>query len=136
MIHKLVNGNNLSNTDAIKWGTDHGEDRLKPFHIQEAMSHADYKTSRCGLFVDKNKQYIAASPDGIFSCKCHESYVIEIKCPFKFRDQFIKERINDCEFVEILDGKIHLKKIYNYYTQVVSQMAVAGGSLLLSLFEH
>ena len=90
------------------------------------MNHTDYKIARCGLFVDKNKPYIAASPDGMFSCKCHEGYVIEIKCPFKHRDQFIKERINDCDFLEILDGKIHLKKFHKYYTQ----MAVTGTRFL------
>ena len=36
------------------------------------MNHADYKLTRCGLFFDKNKPYIAASPDGMFACKCHE----------------------------------------------------------------
>ena len=82
------------------------------------MDHTDYKITRCGLFFDKNKPYIAASPDGMFSCKCHEGYVIEIKCLFKFRDQFIKERINDCDF------RIQLKKSHKYYTQVISQMAV------------
>ena len=96
------------------------------FYIQEAMNHTDDKIARCGLFVDKNKPYMAASPDGMFSCKCREGYVIEIKCPCKFKDQFIKERINDCDFLEILDGKIHLKKSHKYYTQVVSQMAVTG----------
>ena len=79
------------------------------------MDHTDYKKTCCGLFVDKNKPYLAASPDGIFPCKCREGYVIEIKCPFKFRDQFIKEGINDCDFLEILDGKIHLKKSDKYY---------------------
>ena len=58
------------------------------------------------------------SQDGLFSCKCHEGFVIYIKCPFKFRDQFIKEQINDCDFLEILHGKIHL-----------SQMAVKGTRL-------
>lgn len=57
-----------------------------------------------GLFVDRNKPYIAVSPDGIFSWKCHESYIIDIKCPFKFRDQFIKEEINDYDFLEIFGG--------------------------------
>ena len=97
MIHKLLNGSNLSNTDAIKRGRDH-QDALKSFNIQEAMNHTDYKITRCGLFVDNNKPYIAASPDGMFSCKCHKGYVIEIKCPFKLRDQFTKEGINDCDF--------------------------------------
>ena len=90
------------------------------------MNHTDYEITHCGLFFDKNKPYIAISPDGMFSCKCHESYAIEIKCPFKFKVQFIKEGINDCDFLEILDGKIHLKKSHKYYTPVVSQMAVTG----------
>ena len=62
----------------------------------------------------------------MFPCKCHESYVTEIKCLFKFRDQVIKEGINDWNFFEILDGKIHFQKSYKYYTQGDSQMAVTG----------
>ena len=103
----------MSDTDAIRWGKDHDEDALKSFYIQGAMNHTDYKITHCGhcgLFVDKSKPYIAASPDGMFSCKCLESNGIEIKCPFKFRDQFIEE-INDSDFLEILDGKMHLKKV-------------------------
>ena len=118
LIHKLLNRSNLSNTDAIKMGRDH-QDALISFYIQEAMNHADYKITFCGLFVDKNKPYIAASPDGMFSCKGHEGYFIEIKCPFKLRDQFIKEGINDCDFLEILDRKIHLKKSHKYHTQLL-----------------
>ena len=98
----------MSNIDAIKRGRCH-QDALKSFYIQEATKRTDYKITCCGLFVDKNKPYIAASPDGMFSCKCHEDYVIQIKRPFKLRDRFLKEGINDCDFLEILDGKIHLK---------------------------
>ena len=77
----------------------------------------------------------------MFSCKCHEGYVIEIKCPFKFRDQFIKEGINDCDFLEILHGKIHLEKSHKYYTQVfkvfyISQMDVTGTRLAYFIFGH
>ena len=110
LIQKSVNGSKLSNIDAIKWGRDHEEDALKSFYIPEAMNHTDYKITHCGLLADKNKPYIAASPDWMFPCKCHKSYVIETKCPFKFRDKFIKNGSDDCDFLEILDGKIHFKK--------------------------
>ena len=62
----MVHGSNLSNTDAIKREKDHEEDALKWFYIQEEMNHIDYKITHCGLLVDKNKPYIAASSDGIF----------------------------------------------------------------------
>lgn len=87
---------------------------------QQAMNHVDYKTTCYVLFFDKNKPYIAASPDGMFSFKCNESYVIENKCPFKFRGQFIKQEISDRDFLKVLDGTIHLKKSHKYYAQVVS----------------
>ena len=91
------------------------------------MDHTDYKITCCSPFVDKNKPYIVP-----LQMECF--YVNEIKCPFKFRDQFIKEGINDCDFLEILHGKIHLEKSHKYYTQVfkvfyMSQMAVTGTSL-------
>ena len=35
LIHELLNGSNLSNTDAIKWARDHV---LNSFYIQKAMN--------------------------------------------------------------------------------------------------
>lgn len=38
----------------------------------------------CGLFVDLNRNYLAASPDSICCCK---NEIIQIKCPFSIRFQ-------------------------------------------------
>ena len=135
LILKLLNRSNLSNIYARKKGRDH-QDALKSFYFQEAMNDTDHKINCCGLFVDKNKPYIAAYPDGMFSCKGHEGYVIEIKCPFKLRDQFIKEGINDCDFLEILDRKIHLKKSHKYHTQLLVKWLQQVQGSLMSLFGH
>ena len=53
----------------------------------------------CGLFVDPKRQYIAASPDGMFSCACHGDAVIEVKCPFKIRKK-TKDGVHECDFLE------------------------------------
>ena len=52
------------------------------------------------LFIDPNRPYIAASPDGMFSCACHGDAVIEIKCPFKIRKKTIKDGVHECDFLE------------------------------------
>ena len=43
------------------------------------------------MFVDPNRQYMAAFPDGMFSCACHGDAVTEVKCPFKIRKKTEKD---------------------------------------------
>ena len=72
-MERIVNNvdNNLENLPAIKWGRNHEKKALTYFFAKEAVKHQNAKIKECGIFMDKNKPYLAASPDGIFSCKCH-----------------------------------------------------------------
>ena len=124
----LFHNMNIDNVDAIKWGRMHEQTALKQFYAQEATKHQRYKLTACGLFVDPKRQYIAASPDGMFSCACHGDAVIEVKCPFKIRKKTIKDGVHECDFLEEdpVSQKPRIKRSHKYYTQIISQMAVTG----------
>ena len=51
-----------------------------------SKNHHNLKVSEAGLFVDIHKPYLGATPDGIAECDCCERRVIEVKCPFCFKD--------------------------------------------------
>ena len=115
---------NLSAIPAIKWGMNNENSAPTAFHSSVLSTHLHPKLQRCGLFVLKEKSYIAASPDSVLSCVCHGTFVVEIKCPFSIHDKTIAEGWQNTDFLSMNDGQIHLKKEHKYYFQIIGQMAV------------
>ena len=60
--------------------------------------------------------HLGATPDGIVSCECCGKGLIEIKCPFSYKDQHPCE-ITDPKFYMKCDeaGKLHLSHDHDYY---------------------
>ena len=86
--------------------------------------------NKCGLFLVHKTPYIGASPDAVPCCKCHGFCVVEIKCPFNIRDKLITKNVSECSFLELNEmGNIQLKRSHKYYTQVISQIALAKAQL-------
>ncbi len=68
---------------------------------------------------------MGASADGIGNCDCHGKFLIEIKCPYKHRNEKdIESCLQDKKFC--LDKNLHLKTNHRYFTQVQMQMAIYG----------
>jgi hypothetical protein len=68
---------------------------------------------------------IGASPDGIAQTQA-STYLVEIKCPFKWRNNTILEACKAKDFYCYVDAinKIQLKQNHRYYTQIQGQMGV------------
>jgi hypothetical protein len=49
------------------------------------------KVKKYGLFIDKNKPFLAASPDGLINSNA----ILEIKCPYSAREITIDEAIKN-----------------------------------------
>ena len=90
---------NISQLESVRWGIANETDAFKQFYAKEATKHVDFKLEKCGLFVDKNRAYIGASPDDIMYGKCHGKSVNEIKCPFSIKDKTIEEGYINCELL-------------------------------------
>ncbi|ESO91906.1 hypothetical protein LOTGIDRAFT_163266 [Lottia gigantea] len=90
--------NHLEKVDAVRWGKDHEKEALKAFYAHEATKHDKFKLESAGLFVDKDRAYIGASPDSVVYCKCHGKSVIEIKCPYNIRSENVTENFQKCVF--------------------------------------
>ena len=124
----LFRDQNLEHIEAIKWGISKEKDPLKQFYAEEATKHVDFKLESCGLFLDKDRAYIGASPDSIMLCKCHGKSVIEIKCPFNIKDLKIKDGLEKCDFFTLIDSKLSLKKNHKYHAQINSQIALTNST--------
>lgn len=133
----------LLKVPAIEWGRKHEEDALNLYcliHHNENKDHTkpptgniymaagatSYHTegtvSKCGLVIDEKRPFLGASPDGIVDCSCCGRGVIEIKCPYKFRELSLQSALTDDSFS--LREDYSLKCTHKYYAQVQLQMLV------------
>ena len=108
----------LSNLDAIKWGTEHEKDGADSYNA----THSD-KITECGIFVSKAKPWLAASPDRL---DLENKMVIEIKCPFNRRAVDPNVIYPDYCYVDDDSGQLKLKESHQYYWQIMTQMYVLG----------
>jgi hypothetical protein len=100
--------------ELLQWGIDNEEKAKQKFEEVTGLN-----VSSCGLFVDTEKKFLGASPDGLVDLDS----IVEIKSPFAARNTDIKTAIEKkiIKYLEIDprdDDKILLKENDNYMYQV------------------
>lgn len=76
------------------------------------------KIQPCGLFIDVQYPFLAASPDGII---LEEDALVEVKCPFTGRQDKISPR-KKFPFLEKVGAEVRLKQTHQYYYQIIAQL--------------
>ena len=133
LVSSLLNkSDDVSHLPQIKWGNAHEKDAIKSFMSDVASQHDGglQGFKQCGLFIKPDYPYLAASPDGLFYCRCHGLSIIEAKCPYAVRNDniHVKETYYRVDFLEDFNGKPCLKRTHKYYTQMQAQMWVVGAT--------
>ncbi|XP_068001253.1 uncharacterized protein [Melanerpes formicivorus] len=117
-------------TPAMSWGLRNEKAAVQAY--EQLKSQAVGKPVRvedCGLFINQEKKWIAASPDGIIkeAATGKALGLLEVKCPYKHRNRTVQEACKDKDFCLKVDGDSYaLKKDHPYFTQVQCQLASAG----------
>ena len=128
----LSESGDVSHLPQIKWGNAHEKDAIKSFMSDVASQHDGglQGFKQCGLFIKPDYPYLAASPDGLFLCKCCGLSIVEAKCPYSVRNEniHVKDTFDRVDFLEDFNGKPRLKRSHKYYTQMQAQMWVCGVS--------
>lgn len=94
--------------------------------IYEEITKIQYESEfginiqKCGLFINKDYPFLAASPDGLIG----EETVVEIKCPYSARHKPINPVT--VPYLEMVDGQLSLKKKHPYYAQIQGQLLCTG----------
>ena len=83
------------------------------------------QVSQCGLCVNSEYPTLGASPDGIVIVDGQREGILEIKCPYKWRNSTLHDAAQDSDFCCGLekDG-VKLKTTHVYYFQIQGQIAV------------
>ena len=111
----------LSFVPAITWGRKMEDTARQTYVTEMSKIHANFKIKSVGLTVKADEPHLAASPDGIFSCDCCGKGVLEIKCPFKYRDG-LEGCESDTSFC--LNENYDLRPSHPYYAQIQLEMYV------------
>lgn len=77
----------------------------------------------CGLFVDQNLNFLAASPDGLIN----NDGIVEIKCPSSIKHTTPQEATNLNIIKYLIFNKnenIELKRTFPYYFQIQRQLHI------------
>lgn len=127
-IRNVCYGTNFT-TEATRWGLEKEGIALTQYMDLSRKAHTEPVLSKCGLQVSSEKPYLAASPDAIIECLCCGKGVVEVKCPFKFKDVFPCE-IKDSAFFlkehdnDECDGSLRFN--HKYFSQVQAQMGICS----------
>ena len=108
---------------ALNWGRDMEETARKAYINAIKQKHRDFTLTPAGLHIKRDNPFLGASPDGLVSCTCCGSGVLELKCPYKYRDG-LNGCLDDPSFC--MDGALELKHTHPYFFQVQLQMYVCG----------
>ena len=114
---------------ALKWGRENEERARNAYLQQQCTSHANLNVSLSGFVVNPAFPYLGASPDGICSCDCCPSRLLEIKCPYKYRFEVptSARALSDKQYcLESSSNGAILKTKHKYYSQVQGQLLVTG----------
>ncbi|XP_035663260.1 uncharacterized protein LOC118406968 [Branchiostoma floridae] len=113
------------NVRALKYGRTMEEEAKAALFQQFSQEHEDARCEQKGLVISEHKAYLGASPDALFTCKCHGQQVVEIKCPIRCKDAV--PSISNVDYLyESSTGGVQLKQKNAYYAQCQGQMALTG----------
>ncbi|CAC5419442.1 unnamed protein product [Mytilus coruscus] len=103
-----------ANSSSLEWGRKKEETALNLYMKVNKKTHQKACMQRYGLLLYEIMSYIVYSVDGIFTCKCHTSRVIEVKCPYSARFDNLKDVAAD---------KLHMDE---HYHEIQGQMGIDG----------
>ena len=118
------------NTKAIMHGCKYEDYAIRAYETHMNKSHINFKLTRCGLFINKEHQFLHATPDFLTSCDCCGLGCGEVKCPFSIKnadfDKYVQEK-SSC--LEKVNDSFKLKREHNYYYQVQQQLVTLPGRM-------
>lgn len=85
-------------TTAINWGQRHEKTALQSYaQLLNAAQppHTGLSVQRTGLRIAEEKPFLGASADLITQCECHGKRVVEVKCPYSFRNKTVQDFFSD-----------------------------------------
>ncbi|CAN9511258.1 unnamed protein product [Ophioblennius macclurei] len=136
----ITGGGPRVQTRAMSWGVQKEAEAVKSYQkLKTAALGRSVSVQECGLFIDVQRSWLAASPDGIVTDSDSGQWLLclEVKCPYKHRERRVEDacKIDPAFCLQIQDPDrrgpgeppvYQLKTSHSYFTQIQVQLAVTG----------
>ena len=128
VIMKIMNYTSFTSS-ATAWGLKNKERARKMYVGLAQTKHINFEFMKCGLVINPTFPYLGCTPDGYVSCDCCGKGTLEIKCPFKLKDNH-PCLIDDKTFClpKHQQGDLYCDNFlpleHKYYYQIQGQMGV------------
>ncbi|KAM4742754.1 uncharacterized protein FYW61_001483 [Anableps anableps] len=127
-------------TRAMSWGIQMEAEVVRRYQkLKTAALGRPVTVLDCGLFIDSQRPWLAASPDGVVTdARTGQRLLcLEVKCPYKHRNRSVEDACRDdpafCLQLQDEDRRrtgespvYTLKTSHSYFTQIQVQLAVTG----------
>ena len=116
---------------AITYGRKSERQAISSYVYYQQSKGKFVQIESCGLYIDKEFPWLAASPDGIvtdLSRASHGKGCLEIKCPYVCEKQTVSDACRNISgfCLTVKDGRTELSKSHMYFYQVQTQLHVTG----------
>ncbi|KAM4894845.1 uncharacterized protein FYW23_006887 isoform 1-T2 [Sylvia borin] len=128
-LKEVVSSGSKVQTPAMTWGIRNEKVAVEAYKQKSQKGGKPVQVEDCGLFIHPEKNWLAASPDGIIkdAATGKDLGLLEVKCPYKHRNRTVREACKDKDFCLEVDGDSYaLKKNHPYFTQVQCQLGTTG----------
>ncbi|XP_028275971.1 uncharacterized protein LOC114445208 [Parambassis ranga] len=136
----ITGGASRVQTRAMSWGVEMEATAVRRYQkLKSATLGRPVLVQECGLFIDSQRPWLAASPDGIVKDKQTGRWLLclEVKCPYKHRQNRVEDACREdpafCLQIQEQDSQepgeppvYRLKTSHSYFTQIQCQLAVTG----------
>ena len=86
LVNSIMQYSNLSpNIPSLKWGHQNEERAKIRYRNEMDKHHSNFSICSTELLVSIKYPLLGATPDGLISCSCCDTGLLEIKCPYSYR---------------------------------------------------
>lgn len=119
--------NYVFSSSSVQYGRENEKKARNTYFKKNSKLHSNLKIVDCGLKVNREFPHIGASPDGIVTCDCCGTGVVEVKCPFSQRNSRTLKAIFSKKNSPLImvNGSLIMNKKHQYYYQIQMQMFVS-----------
>ena len=76
------------NIPALHWGRKNEDKAISDYKTEMVQNHGDFEMHTVGLLISTKYPFLGATPDGVVSCSCCGSGLLEVKCPYKYQKHY------------------------------------------------
>ena len=128
----LQHTNDISNVPAIRFCREHENVARQLYFDEYKTCHKKATIKTTGLHIYESKPFMAASPDGLVSCKCCGNGLIEIKCSYYHREDTPEEIARDPNYhLYVEDNSVHLTLHGTPRSKVNLVLLIASGVIFV-----